>query len=74
MDEQTDRQTDSFLGGRTDGQTNWHYFLVDEQTDRQTAGQTELRNYYIDSIDDVFVIPRFVKEALQKTYFLPRKT
>ena len=24
------------------------YFEVDEQTDRQTAGQTELTNYYID--------------------------
>ena len=24
------------------------YFEVDEQTDRQTAGQTELRNCYID--------------------------
>ena len=45
MDRQIDRTS---LGGRTDGQTNRLFFNVDEQTDRETAGQTELRNYYID--------------------------
>ena len=49
VDTQMDRQIDrTSLGGQTDGQTNRLFFKVEEQMDKETAGQTDLRNYYID--------------------------
>ena len=41
MDGQIDRTS---LGGRTEGQANRLFSKVDEQTGKETAGQTELRN------------------------------
>ena len=42
-----DRQTDiTFFSRQTNGQTR--LLWVDEQMDRQIAGQTELRNYCIE--------------------------
>ena len=49
VDEQTDRQIGYFFyGGQTDGHRNRLFFKIDEQTDKETARQTELRNCYID--------------------------
>ena len=45
VDKQMDGQIDrTSLGGRTEGQTKRLFSKVDEQTDKERAGQTELRN------------------------------
>ena len=45
---QTARQTDmTSLSGQIDEHANRLFLKVDQQVYTQTAGQTELRNYYI---------------------------
>ena len=64
MDRQKNRTS---LGGRTYGQTNRLYFKVDEQTDKETDGQTELRNCYIDTQCAKSILMKIAK-AINETF------